>query len=112
MDDPEARQGLMREKMAPKKKASVLLLDSAGAPQEDESTEPDVRRLAPAHTHGAARERHRHAIAFAVAVGLRPTKSHRRVGSRENFALTSVPNGDRPWAHRSRHGRCRRPSWS
>jgi len=42
MEDPEARQGLLREKMAPKKKASVLLLDSAGAPQQDESTDPDV----------------------------------------------------------------------
>lgn len=47
MEDPEARQGLLREKMAPKKKASVLLLDSAGAPQQDESTDPDVRRPAP-----------------------------------------------------------------
>jgi len=42
MNDPVARETLLREKMAPKKVSNVVLATSSGEAQEPESTAPDV----------------------------------------------------------------------
>jgi len=42
IDSAEARESLLREKMAPKKKASVILATGTGEEAEPESTAPDV----------------------------------------------------------------------
>ena len=42
MDDKDARLSLLREQMAPKKAASVVLLDSSGAKPKEEDTKPTV----------------------------------------------------------------------
>jgi len=58
MDDKDARLNLLREKMSPKKKQSVILVDSQGqADNKDEDLKPDVdpRTLAQAITELKAR---------------------------------------------------------
>ena len=42
MEDPIARESLLREKMAPKTVSSIILTDTSGAEQDKESTDPDV----------------------------------------------------------------------
>lgn len=42
MSDPVARESLLRMKMQPKKKASVILTTETGEEQEEEDTKPDV----------------------------------------------------------------------
>jgi len=42
MNDPIARESLLREKMAPKKKSSIVLASGQGEEVDPESTEPDV----------------------------------------------------------------------
>jgi len=57
MEDKDARLSLLREKMAPKKPASVVLLDGQGAPEKPEDSKPEVspRELAGAITELKAR---------------------------------------------------------
>ena len=42
MDDPMAREGLLREKMAPKTVSKIVLTDSQGKAEEPEDTAPEV----------------------------------------------------------------------
>jgi len=42
MDDPVARESLLREKMSPKKKASIILLDGDNGDDKEEDLSPDV----------------------------------------------------------------------
>lgn len=57
MDDKDARLSLLREKMAPKKGASVLLIGEGGKEEKPENEEPDVspRMVAEAITELKAR---------------------------------------------------------
>ena len=57
MDDKDARLSLLREKMSPKKKSSVILLGEGGKEEKDEDTGPEVspRLVAEAITEIKAR---------------------------------------------------------